>query len=60
MLAVDKDVGANAVVNYLLLGDRMQFFTVDSETGSAAPPVANWQQFTAVIQLIFYSLSIKV
>lgn len=54
VLAVDKDVGVNAVVKYLLLGDKMQFFTVDSETGNAAPPVANGQQFTAVMQCILF------
>lgn len=60
VLAVDKDVGANAVVKYRLLGDRMNFFTVDSETGNAAPPAASGQQFTAVMQSFFYSSSIKV
>lgn len=50
VLAVDKDVGANAAVKYRLLGDRMNFFTVDSETGNAAPPAASGQQFTAAMQ----------
>lgn len=63
---MDKDVGANAVVKYRLLGDRMSFFTIDSESGNAAPPAASGQQFTAVMQffflllLFFYSSSIKV
>lgn len=36
VLAEDKDIGANAVVKYRLLGDRMNFFTVDAETGNTA------------------------
>lgn len=60
VLAVDKDVGANAVVKYCLLRDRMNFFTVDSETGNTAAPVASGPKFTAVMQSFFYSSSIKV
>ncbi|XP_069045127.1 cadherin-23 [Lepisosteus oculatus] len=34
VLAVDKDVGVNAVVTYRLLGQRLDLFTVDSSTGA--------------------------
>ncbi|KAL0964189.1 hypothetical protein UPYG_G00320520 [Umbra pygmaea] len=33
VLAEDKDIGANAVVRYRLLGPRLDLFTVDSATG---------------------------
>ncbi|XP_019902910.3 cadherin-23 isoform X4 [Esox lucius] len=33
VLAEDKDIGANAVVRYRLLGTRLDLFTVDSATG---------------------------
>ncbi|XP_057704908.1 cadherin-23 isoform X1 [Corythoichthys intestinalis] len=33
ILAVDKDIGANAVVKYRLLGARVDLFTVDAKTG---------------------------
>lgn len=56
VLAVDKDVGANAVVKYRLLGDKMNFFTVAPETGNAAPPEASRRQFTAVMQVVFVFL----
>lgn len=39
VLAEDKDIGSNAVVKYRLLGDRMNFFTVDTETGNSASPL---------------------
>lgn len=39
VLAEDKDIGANAVVKYRLLGDRMNFFTVDADTGNIASPL---------------------
>lgn len=39
VLAEDKDIGANAAVKYRLLGDRMNFFTVDAETGNVASPL---------------------
>ncbi|XP_061692923.1 cadherin-23 [Syngnathoides biaculeatus] len=33
ILAVDKDIGPNAVVKYRLLGARVELFTVDANTG---------------------------
>uniref|UniRef100_A0A3Q3WPX5 Cadherin-23 n=1 Tax=Mola mola TaxID=94237 RepID=A0A3Q3WPX5_MOLML len=33
VLAQDKDIGANTVVKYRLLGDRMDLFTVEANTG---------------------------
>lgn len=34
VLAQDKDIGANTVVKYRLLGDRMDLFTVEANTGN--------------------------
>ena len=33
VLAEDRDIGPNAVVKYLMLGSRLDLFTVDARTG---------------------------
>lgn len=38
VLAEDKDIGANAVVKYHLLGARVDLFTVDANTGNIMSP----------------------
>lgn len=40
VLATDNDIGTNAVVNYKLLGARMDIFTVDANTGNTVNPSA--------------------
>lgn len=40
VLAVDKDIGGNAVVKYRLLGPRVDLFTVNAETGKTVTPAA--------------------
>ena len=38
VLAQDKDIGPNAVMKYLLLGARVDLFTVDANTGNILTP----------------------
>lgn len=58
ILAEDKDIGANAVVKYRLLGDRMNFFTVDAETGNIASRLQMERSLQQRRNLFFLSLTV--